>query len=184
MNGGIIMNISNKKRKKCSIDKIEKAFIELIQSKEINEINVTDLVKKAKVNRSTFYVNYIDIYDLADKMKEKMYHNILELYKEEAIKKEHSYNYLKLFEHIKDNQIYYKTLFRLNFDFRNYYDSSIDETDALKYFGTLKNIEYHKEFFKAGMNAIIKKWLYNGCKESPEEIVEILNAEYKGKNPN
>lgn len=171
----------NKTIKKSAIERIESAFIELIQSKEINEITVTEIVKKAKVNRSTFYVNYVDIYDLADKIREKMYLNILDLYKEEAIKKEHSYNYLKLFEHIKDNQIYYKTLFKLNFDFSNYYDSSLEEKDALKYLGTTKNIEYHKEFFKAGMSAILKMWLNNGCKESPEEIVEILNIEYKGK---
>lgn len=53
------MNTINNKRKKVSTEKLEKAFIELIQCKEINEINVTDLVKKAKVNRSTFYVNYV-----------------------------------------------------------------------------------------------------------------------------
>lgn len=179
-----MMNISNNKRKKNTIQKIEKAFIELIQTKEINEISVTDLVKVAKINRSTFYVNYIDIYDLVDKIRENMYKNILELYKEEAIKKEHSYNYLKLFQHIKDNQIYYKTLFKLNFDFSNYYDSSIDEKDAIKYLGTTKNIEYHKEFFKAGMNAIIKKWLFNGCIESPEEMYNIIIIEYKNKNIN
>lgn len=176
------MNKINNKRKKESTEKIEKALIELIQTKDLSEINVTDLVKKAKINRSTFYVNYLDIYDLADKMKEKMYENILDLYREEAIKRKHSYNYLKLFKHIKENQIYYKTLFKLNFDFSTYYNGSISEKDAIKYLGTTKNIEYHKEFFKAGMSAIIKKWLFNGCIESPEEMVEILNIEYIGKN--
>lgn len=176
------MNTPNNKRKKTSKENIEKVFIELIQTKEINEINVTDLVKKAHVNRSTFYVNYLDIYDLADKIRDRMYHEILELYQEERIKKEHSYNYLKLFQHIKDNQIYYKTIFKLNFDFSTYFDTKIDEDEALKYLGTTQNIDYHKEFFKAGMNAIIKKWLLNGCKESAEEMVQILNLEYKGKN--
>lgn len=170
-----------KENGKTAQEKMEKAFIELIQTKEISEINVTDLVRLAKVNRSTFYVNYLDIYDLADKIKEKMYHSILEIYKEEAIKREHSYNYLKLFKHIKENQIYYRTLFKLNFDFREYFQSDLDNKEALKYFGTLKNIEYHKEFFKAGLSAVIRKWLQEGCKESPEEINEILETEYKGK---
>ncbi len=175
------MNTVNNKRKKESKEKIEKAFIELLQTKEINEINITDLVKKAKINRSTFYVNYLDIYDLADQIKEKMFYDLLELYKEETIKKEHSYNYLKLFTHIKDNQIYYKTLFKLNFDFMSYYDNHLEESDMIKYYGTTKNMEYHIEFFKAGMSAIIKKWLLNNCKESPEEMIEILDSEYKGK---
>ena len=30
----------------------------------------------------------------------------------------------------------------------------------------------------AGLNALIKKWLKGGCVESPEQINEILKAEY------
>ena len=66
------MNTPNNQRKKESKRKIEKALIELLQTKELSEINVTELVKKAQINRSTFYVNYLDIYDLADQIKQKM----------------------------------------------------------------------------------------------------------------
>ena len=66
------MNIKDNKRKKESQEKIEKIFVELIQTKEINEISVTDICKKANLNRTTFYSNYIDIYDLSDKIKEKI----------------------------------------------------------------------------------------------------------------
>ena len=176
------MNTINNARKKESKRKIEKAFMQLIQTKEINEITVTDLVKNAKINRSTFYVNYLDIYDLAKQLKDRMFQDILELYQEEAIKQKHSYDYLKLFKHIKDTQIYYKTLFKLKFDFMNYYDNHLEYDDAIKYYGTTKNIDYHIEFFKAGISAIIKKWLLNGCIESPEEMIEIINSEYKGKS--
>ena len=41
-----------------------------------------------------------------------------------------------------------------------------------------KLIEYHLEFFRAGISAIIKKWLYNGCVESPEEITNVIITEY------
>ena len=51
---------------------------------------------------------------------------------------------------------------------------------AAKYYDN-KHIDYHIEFFKAGFNAIIKKWLNNNCKESPEEIHEILMSEYGNK---
>ena len=176
------MNTINNARKKESKRKIEKTFMQLIQTKEINEITVTDLVKNAKINRSTFYVNYLDIYDLAKQLKDKMYQDILELYQEEAIKQKHSYDYLKLFKHIKDNQIYYKTMFKLNFDFMNYYDNHLEYDDAIKYYGTTKNIDYHIEFFRARLNAVIKKWLSNGCKETPEEINEIITSEYKNKS--
>lgn len=45
-------------------------------------------------------------------------------------------------------------------------------------------IDYHIEFFKAGLNAIVRKWLENECKENPEEINQILKDEYKNKNIN
>ena len=47
-----------------------------------------------------------------------------------------------------------------------------------------KFIDYHIEFFKAGLNAIIRKWLEEGCKETPEEIDNIIKDEYKNKNIN
>lgn len=176
------MNTPNNQRKKDSKEKIKKAFIQLIQSKDLNKISVTDIVKNAQINRSTFYANYIDIYDLADKIKEEMYYNILDLYKEEATSQKHSYNYLKLFRHINDNQIYYKTLFKLNFDFSEHFNDELEKSEAIKYYGTTKNIDYHIEFFKAGFNALLKKWIFNGCIESPEEINQILNSEYNGKS--
>lgn len=40
------------------------------------------------------------------------------------------------------------------------------------------NYIYHIEFSKSGLNSIIKLWLINGCKESPEEIDSIIKSEY------
>ena len=52
----------------------------------------------------------------------------------------------------------------------------------MEYYGNNdKYIDYHIEFFRAGLNAVLKKWLYNGCLESPEEISEIIKSEYTKK---
>ncbi len=176
------MNTPNNKRKRNSQERIERVFINLIQTKNINEISVSEIVKLAGVNRSTFYANYIDIFDLEEKIRDGMFLNMLELYKEESIMHKHSYDYLKLFRHIKDNQIYYKTLFKLNFDFTKYYDNHLEDEEALKYYGTTKNIDYHIAFFKAGINAILTKWIENDFHETPEEISEILRTEYQKNN--
>ena len=66
------MNVKNNKRRRESQDKIEKAFVELLQTREIKEITVSDIIKLTGLNRSTFYANYIDIFDLADKTREKI----------------------------------------------------------------------------------------------------------------
>lgn len=176
------MNTQNNRKRKDSQTKIKKVFIKLLQEKELDKISVSEIVKEANINRSTFYSNYLDIYDLANKLKKEMYHNILSLYKEEANSHKHSYNFLILFKHIKENQEYYKTFFKLKFDFSNYYDLSLLNDEALKYYNSIQNIDYHIAFFEAGMSAIIRKWLFNGCIETPEEINEILRSEYNIKN--
>ena len=62
---------------------------------------------------------------------------------------------------------------------KNKYDSNLS-----KMLYNDDHIEYHIEFFIVGINAIIKKWLYNGCKENSEEINQILIEEYQNKNIN
>ena len=173
------MNTPNNKRKKNSQEKIKKVLFNLIQDRNINEITVTDICKEAEINRSTFYANYIDIYDLVDKIKDDMMSDFLKIYKEECILEKHSYNFLKLFYHIKDNQLFYKSYFKLNFDY-NWNDSYLID-EMLKWYGTVENMEYHVAFFKAGLNAVLIKWLENNCKESPEEIETIIKDEYKNR---
>lgn len=178
------MNTANNKRRKQSQEKIERIFVELIQTKEITEVSVTDICKMAKLNRSTFYANYLDIYDLADKIREKIEIEVDNLYKDERENKHNSNNFLKLFRNIKENQIFYRTYFKLNMDKVTKLSQYEYDIHLAKVFYDDKEIEYHIEFFMAGFNAILKKWLFNGCKESPEEMNEIIINEYKNKNIN
>lgn len=176
------MNKPNNKRKKQSQEKIEKVFVQLIQEKEINEISVTDICKITNLNRSTFYANYVDIYDLANRIKEKLEKEVDMLYQEEREKKQNSHNFLKLFQNIKENQIFYKTYFKLNMDKNTKISQFEYDIHLAKQIYNDKHIEYHLEFFKAGFNAIIKKWLFNGCIETPEEMNNIIISEYNNKN--
>ena len=172
------MNTKNNKRRKESQEKIEKAFIELLQVRQINEITVSDLIKTTGLNRSTFYANYIDIYDLADKTREKLEREVSNLFADYDYFNEQS-GALKMFTHIKENQIFYKTYFKLCYDEKHLisiYDTRRAEQEHMD-----GNIKYHIEFFRNGLNAIIKMWLSGGCVESPEEMAEVLKQEYRGR---
>lgn len=158
------------------MDRIEKVFIELLQTKELDEISVSDICKRAGLNRTTFYANYTDIYGLADAIRDKLENEVSDLYKEEVMQGFNSNDFLKLFRHIKDNQIFYKTYFKLGYD-NNYKIFRYDTDLAHNHFQN-KFIEYHMEFFKAGITQIIKIWLKGGCKESPEDMFEIIKSEY------
>lgn len=175
------MNTPNNKRRKKSQESIKLVFIHLIQNKELKDISVTDICEKANLNRSTFYANYLDVYDLAEKIIEELEQEIMELYSEEVESHRSSNDFLKLFYHIKENQLFFTTYFKISsgIETKMGYDLEI-----AKLFYNDNNIDYHIEFFAGGFNAIIKKWLNEGCKKTPEEINQILIDEYKNKNIN
>ena len=56
---------------------IRTAFMELLQEKPFEKITVTDLVRRADINRSTFYAHYPDVQGLVDEiLAEPMAHTI------------------------------------------------------------------------------------------------------------
>lgn len=172
------MNTKNNRRRKASQNKIEKAFIELLQTREIKDITVSDIIKMTGLNRSTFYANYIDIYDLADKARKTLEDEFSNLFADYDYFTERS-GALKMFTHIRDNQLFYRTYFKLCYDDKHLI--AIYDPERAKQEQIDSNIKYHIEFFRNGLNAIIKMWLADGCRESPEEMAEVLNQEYRGR---
>lgn len=165
------MNVKNNKRRLQSREKIEKAFLNIILEKSIKQITVTEICKKCKLNRSTFYANYIDIYDLADTICKKIEND----FKQEFLFIE-NHTALSMFKFIYDNQIMFKIYFMLGYD-KEYQTEFYDIERAKQDFDD-KYVDYHIEFFRNGFTAIVKKWLNDGCKQTPEEMTEILKSEY------
>lgn len=52
------------------------AFITLINEKDISKITISDITKKAHVNRSTFYRHYDDKFDLVEKTERIIFNEI------------------------------------------------------------------------------------------------------------
>lgn len=173
------MNTPNNRRRRESVEKIERVFVDLLQTRELGDIRVSDICKRAGLNRTTFYANFADVYALADSIRDKLEQNLAELYREEIETGYNSNDYRKLFRHIRDNQIFYRTYFKLGYDNR-YRIVAYDEERARREFGG-RFVEYHMEFFRSGLTSIIKLWLQNGCRETPDEMFEIIRSEYRGR---
>ena len=132
-------------------------------------------------------LDYIYEQDTAAKAREaeqeehaaKLEAQVADLYKNEIMQGFNSHNYLLLFRHIKENQIFYRTYFKLGYD-ETYQILTYDYELAKKHFAD-RFIDYHMEFFKSGLTKMIKLWLQNGCRETPEEMFEILKSEYRGR---
>lgn len=65
-------------KKKQAREAMEGAFIQLLRKKSIDQISITELCRKAGVNRSTFYAHYLDIYDLMEQVSNRFVQNMFQ----------------------------------------------------------------------------------------------------------
>ena len=177
------MNKANNARNLQSKAAIQKAYLNLVVARnDISTITVSDICKKAGVNRTTFYAHYLDIDDLTSAIYDWMLNEFLGVFAEETNTKSHSYDFNKLFRNIKDNQLFYRIYFKLGFDFKGPFIKNGAAMVADQFYHDTRYIDYHIEFFAAGITAMIKKWLDGGCQESPETMGRILADEYQKNN--
>ena len=88
---------------------IRAAFAEMVKEKhDLNKITVTELVRRANINRSTFYLHYNDIYDIASEFEESLTSSILE---KNPKSKEELIRFLDdLLEIIRENEALYRQI--------------------------------------------------------------------------
>ena len=91
------MNTKNNKRRRDSVERIQNAFVSFLQTKDLHEITVSDICKEAGINRSTFYANFMDVYDLSEKIINKLQDDLIILYHDEIVKGKYKSDYVKLF---------------------------------------------------------------------------------------
>lgn len=64
-------------RKKKTLRAIKTAFYGLRESKNVEQISVTELTRKAEISKATFYLHYHDIFDLSEKLKQEVIHSVM-----------------------------------------------------------------------------------------------------------
>ena len=179
------MNVKNNSRRRETVKKIEGVFLEFLKTKEISQMKVTEICEKAGINRGTFYANFVDVYDLADKIHEQLKKEVNDLVERDIRMRHNNAEFIFLFEHIFEhiweNQTLYSFYFKLGYDDSD--DLKLYDFYELKHNIPDAYLNYHISFFKSGFNAIVRKWLESGCKESPEQMRDILLLEYQGRHP-
>ena len=55
---------------------IRQALLDILKATPLSKVTVTDICKRADVNRTTFYANYEDIYDLLRSIVQELHDEI------------------------------------------------------------------------------------------------------------
>lgn len=188
---------------KDSIDKrsiqtkkiIKDALLDLIKEKGFNEISVTDLTKRANINRGTFYTHYADKYDLLEQVEEELIKEIqnhtqnvesLDLLSMDLINEPTPFT-IKLLEYVKDNASFIKSILGPKGDpmFRIKLKKLIRSNLFVKQLSNKyspENMLVPEEYFISYMLSahlgVIIHWLENDIEKSPRDIALILSKLY------
>lgn len=173
---------------------MNEAFILLLDEKDYEYISITDVCRKAGVNRSTFYLHYENISGLAEETVENLLKSFLEYYPDRQPKdvlvdiasgdREKlvflTPEYLMPFlVFIKNNRKVFgivlneERVFKHNEAFNALFKYILDPVCALFDISEGER-RYYVHFFIDGIMGIIKEWLKNECRETPEAVVNII----------
>lgn len=166
---------------------IQAAFELLIKKQSIAKVTVRDVCELAGVNRSTFYAHYVDMYDLFEKVEKTMERSMTEAFlKQIQSGSDIGKCFESMFEFIREYRQFYEIyLNEANHPTiglaRELYQARLGNVNVSDTFGFDLfdgEIKYQEDFFIAGLTAIIRRWVADGCVLSPRELLGVLGHQY------
>lgn len=180
------------KRKTNTKENIKKAFIQLIKDKGFDSLTVSDLAREANINRGTFYLHYLDKYDLLDKLEMDIIEDLKEILltnpeHEETDEPAELIPYEKILEalnYIKKDYHFIEALAGDGGDpnfiqkvenvISEMIQSKLQETDNQLRSKEHLPADYAEKIFLSSVVTIIELWIEKGTYESPEQIARII----------
>ncbi len=150
---------------------LKNSLMELMKLKPLNQISITEICKRADVNRNTFYQHYASPYDLFSVVENELLDKL-----NSAIENEKNIEklILKICETLKENKEFSEIIFS-QADGNQFIKKVLTFAQKIKGFKQsgqstavyLKNLYI---FIEAGVLAIIKEWVISGFQESPKVL--------------
>ncbi|MGO1302946.1 MAG: TetR/AcrR family transcriptional regulator [Leuconostoc mesenteroides] len=193
--------MNRQEKNKLTQQRIMDAFVKLVSEKGFNNLTVSNITRTAKISRGTFYIYYLDKYDVLEKIETYLLTNMEKLM-QINIDKTISWlddvdnnklsaeldtyspyrSFIQSFDFLDKNRFTLKTLLSKNGDSQFVYKLRhlIDEQIDSHYKNIFKDgnevipSDYTHDLLISSLISIIGHWLQKDDPESPAEIAEIL----------
>lgn len=193
--------MNRREKNKLTQQRIMDAFVKLVSEKGFNNLTVSNITRTAKLSRGTFYIYYLDKYDVLEKIETYLLTNMEKLM-QINIDKTISWlddvdnnklsaeldtyspyrSFIQSFDFLDKNRFTLKTLLSKNGDSQFVYKLRhlIDEQIDSHYKNIFKDgnevipSDYTHDLLISSLISIIGHWLQKDDPESPAEIAEIL----------
>lgn len=152
---------------------INETFCSLSAEMDLKKITVKEIIKKAGLNRSTFYYYFEDKYDLIHQLQEEKIEEFIytlqvkpdyELHPSKNKAEEAFPEIFAACEHIRNNKYLYKSWFT-----DENFISQFSERLA-SYLGDFSENSIYCAYIAYGTIGFFKKWIESDCSETIEEL--------------
>ena len=165
---------------------IRQSFLELLKEKRLEKITVTDIVKRADINRSTFYAHYADVRALIEEIQQEFVEQSVSLLKGAdflSLLRDPIPFLKKWIEIANQNRVLYTILGKSSIA-----TSSIEQFKLLLVEKAMnlpqipeeirqqKNYEIRINFFVGGIINIYQQYLVGNLDATTDEIIEDIAA--------
>ena len=116
---------------------IKEAFIQLLATTSLEDITISQLTKKAGVNRSTFYLHYLDKQDFLEQLKEETLTTVRMILRKETFHPKEALQ--SILSHFQENSAFFVEIaknpsFRFADNIRSFICGSLSNARALCYY--------------------------------------------------
>ena len=163
---------------------IESSFLTLLERKSINRITVAELCRMADIGRGTFYLHYMDVYDLYDKLENELSAGLYKLF-EDAFPSTDRDNSRRLADeltaYIEDKRELFLLLTRednrssLQRITRRFSEKVINENFLLHPDGNARYDAMESVFVVSGITGVLEEWLKGAMAAPREEVADALD---------
>lgn len=170
------MNTKNNQRFQDSEKKIQAALIDLLKSGDTKEITVHNICRSAEVNRTTFYAHFSDIRDLTEKCERQLRESLKAKFRETSSEEGNLPVPIEVF------QMEFLQLVKEHIDFYRLYflyhsiETAPNGPSQVWLFDSPAHLDrYRQAFYRAGIEAILRRWVEEGCTNPSETVQSILS---------
>ncbi len=162
---------------------IFKAFVELLNEKDVNQITITDIAKKANINRKTFYNYYSDAYEVMEEIENltvEAFINNMGTVEFTNMADFLTEIFIKFTETVNKDLEFFNLLFKTNNRsflivkiveaLKEYVQKRIEESNELD----IPRFEVVSNFYLSGVLSVYMNWFMNNYDQSIEEISALL----------
>jgi AcrR family transcriptional regulator len=170
---------------------IRAALVALIEEKGFEALSVSNITKRADINRGTFYLHYKDKFDLLEQTEADIIRDF-----EEIILRANALNFadfnsvdkplpvvVVLFEYLKENAALMHAILGLKggIAFQTRLRQTVEKNLKLGFLAGIKaenflvKSEYLISYALSAHFGVIQTWLQKGCMESPHEMAIVLS---------